>query len=144
MPKTDVEIVQFVFNRPDHSADMPALRAFIGDTADRRVLSMVHAHLLKCSSNWFGEQRTALYSVDSAGEALLAEHYRQLKQARDEKSQRERQREEDRAYAAANDRKKRKHDYLVAVFQALVAFILGLLADYRFEIVRSVVEFFKK
>ena len=54
-------------------------------------------------------------------------------------AQHQREREEDRANAAANDRKQRHHDYLVAAFKVVLGIVLGALAEHYFQIVAAII-----
>ena len=65
------------------------------------------------------------------------------RQRTDAEAQRQREREEDRAYAAANDRKKRHHDYFVAAFQVCLGALLGLLAEHYFQIIATIIRLAK-
>ena len=143
-----LRILAFVGSSPNGVVSAEALRAFIGEDADRRIRSLLDDGLIEAAGYRYARGGLGLvrrsYRLTARGADALSLRQQQLDQQRQEESEKRRQQEEERAYAAANDRKKRRHDYFVAAFQALLAFILGLLLEYRFQVVGFLVGLFKK
>ena len=104
MPKSNVEICEFVYDQPDHRAYAETLVAFIGDSAERRLSDLVHESLLARSSNWYGDG-SIVYSLSGKGFDLLA----QTQQAYQQRAQ-------DRADQAAYEARAQQHaDYLAGL-----------------------------
>ena len=101
MPKSNVEICEFVYNQPDHRVNAETLAAFIGESAERRLSDLYHENLLARSSNWYGDG-SIVYSLSGKGFDLLA----QTQQAYQQRAQ-------DRADQAAYEARAQQHaDYL--------------------------------
>ena len=73
--------------------------------------------------------------ISDVGEAALDAYEKQLQKERQQKASEEAKRIADRAYADQNTKKQFRHDWRVAVFEVLGAFILGAIADHFFDIV---------
>lgn len=92
MVKSDVEILEFVDSHPGHAVDGDALRAFIGENAERRAHDLVRAQQLHVESDWFGDGRR-VYILGPVGENLLAQHRQELEKLAEDVADKQAQRE---------------------------------------------------
>ena len=87
---------------------------------------------------------TKVYILTPAGEDALDELERRNNQKRAQNAKLQKEKDADRAYAAQEKRKDRRHNYLVAAFQASLAFLFGLVAEHKLQLIAFVVKLFDK
>lgn len=92
MIKSDVEILEFIDSSSGHAVDGDALRAFIGENAERRAHDLVRAQQLRVESDWFGDGRR-VYTLGPVGENLLAQHRQDLEKLAEDVADKQAQRE---------------------------------------------------
>lgn len=71
------------------------------------------------------------YHITSNGEDALAEFEKAQQRETDQK----RQHDEEIAQANENRKKEFRHDWLIAIFSAVISFVLGLIVEYFFDII---------
>ena len=87
---------------------------------------------------WYG------YIITTEGRAASASYKHGLYDQRRQEAARISEKKEDRAYTAEENRKNRHHDYLVAIFSSLLSFLVGLVLEYKYQIIAFIVELFKE
>lgn len=127
MPKTDIEILEFIYNQPNHAASPVDLRSFIGENANRRISDLVHAKKIRSTASWL-DDTPEMYVLDVEGEKLLAAHRQQIDQARqheaDRKAEADRKESSDRLKALIDKKKDYRHDFKVAAFTVFLTLII--------------------
>lgn len=73
--------------------------------------------------------------ISDTGWAALASHQEQLDHQRNERADEERKAVADRAHADKQTEKQFRHDWRIALFEVLGGFILGAIADNRFDVI---------
>ena len=131
MSKSNIDILSFVDSQPGRAIEIDALNAYIGDNAERRVSDLVHDHVLKCDSDWYGSG-PAILSLDSRGDELLAAHQQAEQQARDNRSYYEAQEERHRQEAEALARINRRNVFISGISGAVVGSVLAYLLQRLF------------
>lgn len=111
------------------------------DLTDQRVTALL---LAMEGLNYVKTEMGGAVRITKDGYAALFSHQQQLQNQCEQEAKNKAAKEEDRAYTAANNRKQRHHDYFVATFQVLTAWILGLVAEYYLQIVAFVIKLFEK
>jgi hypothetical protein len=92
MFNANIDILEFVYNHPDHAVDGDTLRAFIGENAERRAHDLVRSQQLHVESDWFGDGRR-VYTLGPVGENLLAQHRQELEKLAEDVADKQAQRE---------------------------------------------------
>lgn len=138
----DWQILEYVEARKGSPVPASELLEYVeGDKA--RLSRLCRENLLRRNDGWFTDGG-ASYSLGPAGADVLALHRQHLEENERKDSQHLREREEDRANTTADNRKKSHHDYLVAAFQVLLGFAIGLVTEYKCQIIAFIVELFEK
>ena len=147
MFKSDTEILERIHR---YSDGIPAnhLYLFIGDDHVDRVQALIDDGLVEISretpskfgwSTVAAEFKLTPHGVRTLHEQLLAQN-----RAAEQETNRKREKKEDRAYAAKEKRKDRRHNYLVALFSSFVSFIFGIALEYKCQIITFIVELAEK
>ena len=147
-----LRFLAFIQSSPRQAVTLRALEASFGPQALSRVKALRQAGLIEpadysapdADSPVIHLTHPSAYRLTVSGQDALELHYQRLDQEAQDKAEAKRAKEEDRAHAAQEQRKDHHHDYLVAVFEALLAFILGLVAENRLQIVAFFVQLFEK
>ena len=126
MPKSNIEILSFIDSQPGSTVEIDALKAFIGENAERRVSDLVHDHVLRCDADWFSGD-PALCSLGHRGDELLAAHQQVEENARQDRAYYEAQEERHRHEAEALARVKRRNVFISGITGAVIGSILTFL-----------------
>ena len=126
MPRANIDILSFIYSRPGCAVELDALKSYIGDNADRRVSDLVHDHVLKCDSNWYGAG-PAVCSLGHRGDELLAAHQQAEQQAREDRAYYEAQEERHRHEAEALARINRRNVFISGISGAVVGSVLAYI-----------------
>ena len=126
MLKSNLDILSFIDSQPERAVALDALKAYIGDNADRRVSDLVHDHVLRCDSNWYGDG-PAVCSLGFRGDELLAVHQQAEQQARDDRAYYEAQEERHRQEAEALARINRRNVFISGISGAVVGSVLAFI-----------------
>lgn len=132
MPKSDLEILDFIESQPDRSAPTADLRSFIGDNADRRLYDLRSTHQIRRCGGWEYETPER-YMLDIEGEKRLSARQQQIDEARqreaDRKADADRREAAQRAQAIIDRKQKFRHDFHVAAFSVALTLLIEHLAD---------------
>ena len=137
-------VLAFIANGAGGRASAEALNARFGQA---RVNDLIRKKLIEPAEYAGDPERpfhASAWRLTPAGWDALKAHQDAIEKERQTKAEKAREKEEDRAYATKEKGKDHRHNYLVAVFQALLTFALGLLVEYRFQVVAFFVKLFVK
>lgn len=133
-------VLEFIASQPNKRVSLTDINEHFGrDTHSTLSVLLKFKYITTC---WFDDD--TIIRLCPLGEHALDEYRHSLEEAQQQQADQERQREEDRAYAAQENRKNRHHDYLVAVFEVILGFILGIIAEFKMDIVTFVIQLFEK
>ena len=138
-----VSILRFLSAHNNGSASFRALSEKFGPSVNFNLSSLIMSGYVSCArSPQF--HPSEVFFITSKGYQALGDARFRSEKTRQHNARKEREKEEDRAYAADQNRKSRHHDYLVAAFEALLTFILGIIAEYKLNIAALIVEFLEE
>ena len=136
------EILSYLHSCPDQTALHSALADRFDPDGMQRVAHLISLGLVD-RSPYYDTVRLTPGGLDAMDEYQSAlDNARQ--QRAEEKAEKAAEKEEDRAYTAKQNRKSRHHDYFVAAFNALLTFVLGIIAEHKLNIAAFVVELFEE
>lgn len=147
MFKSDFEILERIHH---YSNGIPAdhLYRFIGNDHADRVQALIDDGLVEISNSVpskFGWSSVASeFRLTPQGVRTLHEQLLSQNRAAEQEAKRERENEENRSHTAQENRKNRRHDYFVAIFSSLLSFAVGLVLEYKYQIITFIVELVKK
>lgn len=131
--KTDLSIAQFIHDQPNHVVSASDLCAFVGENAARRVSDLSHAHIVKAQSRWF-EGGELVYTLDFAGDKLLADHEQSIQDERERRAQEYADSERKRLESESSEARNRRSGFLSAILGAIVGSVATFLIEHHSEL----------
>lgn len=141
--RSQISILKFLSACNDGSASYTALFDKFGASLNFNLSRLIMSGDVSCNKHpqfISGE----IFFITSKGYQALDDAQLRSENARKQAAGKKRENEENRAYAAEENRKNRKHDYLVALFEAFIAYIVGVVTQAEFDIAGFVVKFVEK
>lgn len=140
---SQISILKFLSACNDGSASYTALFDKFGPSVNFNLSRLIMSGDVSCAAapQFVPDE---IFFITSKGHQALDDAQLRSENARKQAARKEREKEEDRAYAAEQNRKSRHHDYLVAAFEALLTFVLGIIAEYKLNIAALIIEFLEE